>query len=276
MISPLKFPYFVVVAFLFAVAAFGISPGILFAAGDLGEECRVFPDTPECDLGSCISGKCLFDINLINPINGVPNVDYGRSSYFQWEEISGTSHYELIIAGVVQRADNIEPTACSEGICSLWFLDSARPVTIQCLEKAGGSYFWRVEAYDVLGVFIGGSSSTSFDTKTCPSPGSGGPNSGNGGGTSSPSGGGGIPAVLKNPISSETLPQLLNNVLNFLFSLSIVILPIMILYGGFLMLTAGGDPTKISQSRTILLWAIVAFAIILLARGLPEVIRTLL
>jgi hypothetical protein len=89
-------------------------------------------------------------------------------------------------------------------------------------------------------------------------------------------GSGGTPAVLENPISSETLPQLLKNVLNFLFGLSIVILPIIILYGGFLMLTAAGDPTKISQSRTILLWAVVAFAIILLARGLPEVIRSLL
>ncbi len=89
-------------------------------------------------------------------------------------------------------------------------------------------------------------------------------------------GGGGTQAVLKNPISSATLPELLKNVLNFLFSLSIVILPIIILYGGFLMLTAGGDPTKISQSRTILFWAVIAFAIILLARGLPEVIRTLL
>jgi len=86
-----------------------------------------------------------------------------------------------------------------------------------------------------------------------------------------------IPGNLNlNPISSETLPQLLENVLNFLFGLSIVILPIIIIYGGILLLTAGGDPQKISQSRTILLWAVVAFAIILLARGLPAVLRGLL
>jgi len=87
---------------------------------------------------------------------------------------------------------------------------------------------------------------------------------------------GGIPAILENPISSQTLPQLLENVLNFLFGLSIVILPIIILYGGILLLTAGGDPQKISRSRTILLWAVIAFAIILLARGLPPVLRSLL
>ena len=96
------------------------------------------------------------------------------------------------------------------------------------------------------------------------------PGGGGGGG-----GGGFIPGNL-NPISSQTLPQLLENVLNFLFGLSMVILPIIILYGGILLLTAGGDPQKISKSRTILLWAVIAFAIILLARGLPPVLRGLL
>ena len=84
------------------------------------------------------------------------------------------------------------------------------------------------------------------------------------------------PTFLGNPISSKTLPQLLENVLNFLFGIAIVILPIIILYGGILLLTAGGNPQKISNSRTILLWAVVAFAIILLARGLPTVLRNLL
>lgn len=88
--------------------------------------------------------------------------------------------------------------------------------------------------------------------------------------------GGGTPAVLENPISSKTLPQLLENVLNFLFGLSIVILPIIIIYASIQLLTASGSPEKISSSRTILLWAVVAFAIILLARGLPPVLRALL
>lgn len=79
-----------------------------------------------------------------------------------------------------------------------------------------------------------------------------------------------------NPISSTTLPELLENVLNFLFGLSIVILPIIIIYAGILLLASGGDPEKISRGRTILLWAVIAFAIILLARGLPTVLRGLL
>ncbi|MDA1337711.1 MAG: pilin [bacterium] len=94
--------------------------------------------------------------------------------------------------------------------------------------------------------------------------------------TSSSQQSGSSSSVLINPISSTTLPELLENVLNFLFGLSIVVLPIIILYGGFLMLTAGGEPEKISKSRTILLWAVVAFAIILLARGLPTVLRGIL
>ncbi|MBI4138045.1 MAG: hypothetical protein HY482_00425 [Candidatus Wildermuthbacteria bacterium] len=76
-----------------------------------------------------------------------------------------------------------------------------------------------------------------------------------------------------NPISSDNLLDLLRTVLNFMFVLAIAILPIVIVYGGILMLGSGGDPARIKKGREVLLWAVLAFAVILLARGLPAVLR---
>jgi len=140
------------------------------------------------------------------------------------------------------------------------------------LEQTRETYIWEVVAKDISDADVGNSQEWRFTTEQ---------DSGDDfdlpGGVipPGPKPGSGIPPDL-NPISSTTLPQLLETVLTFLFGISIVVLPIIIVYGGFLLLTAGGDPTKISSARTILLWAVVAFVIILLARGLPTVLRNLL
>lgn len=183
--------------------------------------------------------------------------------FFEWSVVPGVVKYVLDIDKFDESIDNLGLNRCKADSCSINFLElpqGKRP-------NYDTVYKWTISAYDDKQNIISTSPTRTFKVaqRVVAAP-----------GTEAPSGDGGIPAVLENPISSETLSELLKNVLNFLFGLSIVILPIIILYGGFLMLTAAGDPTKISQSRTILLWAVVAFAIILLARGLPEVIRTLL
>ena len=227
------------------------------------------------------------DLNA--PFNAMVSSVGERSVRVEWSwdsKGSGAISKFIIDGGLKRDSKNAPVTNCNS--ISNWFNiheepgQADRSKTIRGLDR-GEDYCWRIMAQAhntddnsviVLGeefttkissgkaVCNNGKCESGEDPDSCPQDCS--------------LGGGGIPAVLKNPISSQTLPELLNNVLNFLFSISIVILPIIILYGGFLMLTAAGDPTKISQSRTILLWAVIAFAIILLARGLPEVLRTLL
>jgi len=212
---------------------------------------------------------------LVAPGEGEQNVDK-RTGSFQWCEVGGAVKYVLDINRFDESIDNIGPERCSknhtdcgfESLCTINFLrlpQGLRP-------DFNLPYSWKISAYNATEEKI--DTSLTWDFKTAQrvvAPTGEAPS----GGLGSPSGGG-TPAVLENPISSKTLPQLLENVLNFLFGLAIVVLPIIILYGGILLLTAGGDPQKISQSRTILLWAVVAFAIILLARGLPTVLRNLL
>ena len=201
-------------------------------------------------------------IKLISPEDRVGEEVVDKvKGFFEWSAVPEAVKYVLDIDKFDESIDNLGVNRCQDGSCSINFLElpqNRRP-------NYNTIYEWKISAYNKEDDKIDTSSTRKFlvAQRVVAAP-----------DTSVSSGG--TQTVLENPISSATLPELLKNVLNFLFSLSIVILPIIILYGGFLMLTAGGDPTKISQSRTILFWAVIAFAIILLARGLPEVIRTLL
>ena len=51
---------------------------------------------------------------------------------------------------------------------------------------------------------------------------------------------------------------------------------LMIIYGAFVMLTAGGEPEKFASGRKMILYAIVGFAVILIATGLVAVVVTAL
>jgi hypothetical protein len=54
------------------------------------------------------------------------------------------------------------------------------------------------------------------------------------------------------------------------------IVVIAILYGAFVMLTAGGEPEKFSTGRKIILYAIIGYVVVLVATGLVSVVLSVL
>ncbi|MCP6718427.1 MAG: fibronectin type III domain-containing protein [Patescibacteria group bacterium] len=78
---------------------------------------------------------------------------------------------------------------------------------------------------------------------------------------------------LENPLNQDTLWDAINAVLNFSIIASFAIAPILIIYAAFLMIFAAGDATKISRAKEIILWTVVALAVISFAKGLPSVIK---
>ena len=86
-------------------------------------------------------------------------------------------------------------------------------------------------------------------------------------------GNGGIPIGIENPLTADTLEEAINRFINFLFYLAIAVVPILIIYAGFLLLTSHGDSKQLSKAKTIILWTLVAFAIILFAKGLPSIVK---
>ena len=84
------------------------------------------------------------------------------------------------------------------------------------------------------------------------------------------------PLTLPNPVGVSTFPQVIANITQFLVYIAIPLTAIMVLVGGFQMITAGGDPEKFSKGRKTLMYAAIGFAIVLLASGIAAIIQNFL
>jgi len=124
---------------------------------------------------------------------------------------------------------------------------------------------------------VGGSSSGSSGSSSGVSSGSSGSSSvsynsytsGNSGGSTTIT----MPTVtstgtLANPITSTSFAALLDNVINWILNIALVLAPLIIVYGGFLYMTAAGDANKVSQGKNVVLYAVIGFILALLAKSL--------
>ena len=89
-----------------------------------------------------------------------------------------------------------------------------------------------------------------------------------------PGGGNGFSIV--NPLSAESLEELVENLIDFIFKIALVLAPLMIIIAGFLLVTAGGSIEQVTKARRIILWTVIGFLIVLLAKGIVAIIKGLL
>lgn len=108
----------------------------------------------------------------------------------------------------------------------------------------------------------------------------GGGNPGGQGGL--PGGQGGLPGTsgefnLQNPLGQGATPYtVLERITDYLIYISIIILPAIIIYGAFQILTAADNPEKFESGKKTILYAVIGFAIIISARGLVFVVGEIL
>ncbi len=79
-------------------------------------------------------------------------------------------------------------------------------------------------------------------------------------------------ATFQNPIGATNFTQFLELIINFLWTMSLVLLPLAIMFSAFYFLTGGGNDKQIATAKNILLYAFVGFVIITGARGLVKLI----
>jgi hypothetical protein len=82
--------------------------------------------------------------------------------------------------------------------------------------------------------------------------------------------------VICNPLQACDIQELIENLFNFIFVVAIAIVPIMIIVAAFYFLTSGGDPEKVRAAKKVLIYACIGLFIILLAKGIISVIKTVI
>ena len=90
------------------------------------------------------------------------------------------------------------------------------------------------------------------------------------GGTPGPS------VSLINPLGKDsTFLTIANKIIDFLFNIAIPLTAILVLVGGFQMITAAGSPEKFSAGKKTILYAAIGFAVVLLSKGVVGLIQSL-
>jgi hypothetical protein len=72
----------------------------------------------------------------------------------------------------------------------------------------------------------------------------------------------------------ETLPQLLNFLLDLLVRVSIPIITVAIIWTGFVYATSKGDPTKLKKAHAMALYIVLGAGLVFLSKGLQLAIQS--
>ncbi|HDZ54762.1 MAG TPA: hypothetical protein ENI19_03900 [Candidatus Nealsonbacteria bacterium] len=86
----------------------------------------------------------------------------------------------------------------------------------------------------------------------------------------------GADVIIDNPLASDSLEDLIDGIINFIFWVATVLAPLMIVIAAFYFVTSAGNPQQIATAKKIILYTLIGYAIILLSRGLILVLREIL
>jgi len=81
---------------------------------------------------------------------------------------------------------------------------------------------------------------------------------------------------LPNPLKYDSFECLINAIVSFIFTASLLLAPIMILIGAFILMTAAGDPIKVKRANNVFIYTGVGILIVFMAKGLVSAIRALM
>ncbi|MFH1161725.1 MAG: hypothetical protein V1696_00375 [Candidatus Jorgensenbacteria bacterium] len=82
------------------------------------------------------------------------------------------------------------------------------------------------------------------------------------------------PTLAQNISSYADITALITKIGNWFFGILVAVAVLFILYSAFLYLTSGGDEEKVKAAKNYLVYAIIAIAIGVLARGIVYVVTT--
>lgn len=229
--------------YIFLIVIIGI---IVFVPGkDVKAEGEGIP-TLDCPIDSASEGDT---INL-NSIGGNVRNNGDKDDirlYVQYNTVS--SETKGIICIKEAKLDTGASVSCS-GSGSFEMPDESVQILAIGYHKVGGS--WEEDTRDEKWItLIGGPAPPPGEEIECP-PGS---------------------ICISNPIKADTFAELIDNIIDFIFNIALLIAPIMFIIAGFSYITAAGDPAKIKKSGDIVIWTGIGLIVVLLSKGIIQVIQ---
>jgi len=79
-----------------------------------------------------------------------------------------------------------------------------------------------------------------------------------------------------NPLASKDLTAITDPIISFIFRLSIVVVPVLVLWGAFFIVTAAGDTERITKGKKIIMWTLIGFLIVLISQGISDLLDEIL
>ncbi|MBU4022840.1 pilin [Patescibacteria group bacterium] len=81
---------------------------------------------------------------------------------------------------------------------------------------------------------------------------------------------------VENPLATSTVAGLVTTVTNAIYVIAYMLTALFIMVGGFMIITSSGNPEQIMKGRKIVLYTIIAFAVLVAARGIINFILILI
>lgn len=85
-----------------------------------------------------------------------------------------------------------------------------------------------------------------------------------------------IPIEIKNPITTSDFAMIVENTLLWLLSVAGVITIFMLVVGGIMYMTAGGDEQKVATAKKVITWTIIGLGLILISYSIIAVLDQIL
>ena len=82
--------------------------------------------------------------------------------------------------------------------------------------------------------------------------------------------------VVCNPTHYKSILDVIAAIANLIFWIAVAIVPLMVIIGSIMFLTAGGDSMKVAKAKSLLFWAMVGLGILLLSKAIAALIEGIL
>ena len=80
-----------------------------------------------------------------------------------------------------------------------------------------------------------------------------------------------------NPMTNNDFESLVKSVVAFLYKLGLyAVAPLMIVIGGFQIMTAGANSENVTKGKNAIMWAVIGIIVLILASGLVSLVKDIL